>query len=150
MQRCSVSVPIHAHHSMGLWPSFTHIGCSVVSQSRSVHGKISLIVVDGPSLGAVFIQVVCMSRYIQGMKTALWVRRDVLSVVSMLQRTYRLINQSCHPVCWSFQLCMEYMTHTSHSMFHVGAPHSSSSESRRRRIEATLWSVNGDQRFVSL
>jgi hypothetical protein len=74
MQRCSVSVPIHAHHSMGLWstvtsiwfivgvitygPSFTHPACSVVRQSRGVrHGKRSMVV-DGPSLGAVSIQVV--------------------------------------------------------------------------------------------
>ena len=65
------------------------------------------------------------------MNTALWVRRDVLSVVSMLQRTYRLINQSCHPVCWSFQFCMEYMlTHTNHFM--LEHHNSSSSESRRK------------------
>jgi hypothetical protein len=44
------------------------------------------------------------------MQTALWVRRHVLSVVSMLQRTYHLINQSCHPVC------MENMIHTNHFM----------------------------------
>ena len=64
------------------------------------------------------------------MKTALWVRRDVLSVKSMLQRTYKLINQSCHPVCWSFQFCMEYMTHTNHFM--LEHHNSSSSESRRK------------------
>ena len=41
-----------------------------------------------------------------------------------------LINQSCHPVCWSLQLCMEYVTHTSHSM--LEHHNSSSSESRRK------------------
>ena len=85
------------------------------------------------------------------MKTALWVRRDVLSVVSMLQRTYILINQSCHPVCWSFQLCMEYMlTHTNHSMLehHIQAVQNPG----ERRTEATLWSVTWwgllNQRFA--
>ena len=38
-----------------------------------------------------------------------------MSVVSMLQRTYILINQSCNPVCWSFQFV--WSTHDQHQPF---------------------------------
>jgi hypothetical protein len=34
----------------------------------------------------------------------------------MLQRTYILINQSCHPVCWSFQFCIQEVPCCSQNM----------------------------------
>jgi hypothetical protein len=97
---------------------YTHSVCSVALKGAAIDVECPYIVVDGPSLVPVSIQVVLHVQIFRA-------QRQLCGLEGMCgvcgehaaERTYSLmINQSCHPVCWSFQFCMEYMTHTNHFM----------------------------------